>query len=283
MSGGIALTIDSADRLHAGWSMFNQAGFGEVVYYTRSEDQGQTWERPLLVGIKAESDYESDWLNIATVGDNQVYLVWTGIGRPPGRIYRISKDSGLSFTEPIPFMNGWVGETESPRMVVDSGGTVHLFTPARDRETSRISGVHYLYWLGRFWSEPLLLEGPGENPSSYGALRMTATISLGSEIFAFWIDEGRGEIFGVNGRSNSSIQPATPFVPTLDDSLINDRHVDEAGSGSQDNLLQPTPVTPDFTGSTPQSSGASSTIMLAILFPLIFISIVASIHLRRRR
>jgi hypothetical protein len=209
VSGGIAVYIDARDNLHAGWSMFNREGFGVVIYYTRSSDSGATWSTPFVVGEKAETDYEADWLNIAVVGENRIHLVWTGIGRPPGRIYRTSFDGGMTWTPATPFMEGLVGETESPRMVVDSAGVVHLFTPARTVTTD--TGVRYAYWAGQTWTRPTKIPGPPPDPGAYPALGLTATINLGNQIWVAWYDQPKGEVFVTHGESGAPVVAPTSF------------------------------------------------------------------------
>jgi len=211
VSGGTALTIDDGDGLHVGWSMYNQDGFGVAVYYACSRDGGQTWSTPLVVGEKAEDDYEADWLNIATVGMDRIFLVWTGIGRPPGRIYRLSTDGGETWTPPTPFMEGMVGETESPRMIVDSASTVHLFTHARVDTGDRTTGIRYLYWTDHGWSAPYLIPGPPPDPRRYGGFRDTATVRLGNQLFDAWYDQALGEILVVHGESGAPALSPVPF------------------------------------------------------------------------
>jgi len=211
VSGGTALTIDEADGLHVGWSMFNEDGFGVAIFYTQSHNGGLEWNEPFIVAEKGPDDYEADWLNIATVGRDTIMLVWTGIGRPPGRSYRYSLDGGQTWTPPTHFMEGLVGETESPRMVVDTLGTVHLLTPARRDTGERTSGTRYLTWRDEEWSQPYLIPGPAGKVTRYGGLRHTTTIRLGYEIFDAWYDEGLGEIWVVRGLVDAPEIVPRPF------------------------------------------------------------------------
>lgn len=212
VSGGIAMHVDSRDRLHVGWSMYNRDGFGVIVYYTQSDNGGATWSTPFIVGEKAETDYEADWLNIATADDNRVHLVWTGIGFPPGRLYRTSFDGGNTWTPATQFMEGMVGETESPRMVTDSAEIVHLFTPLRTVTTD--TGIRYAYSAGPEWTAPFKIPGPPPDPGAYPALRVSATLNLGNQIWVAWYDEPRGEIFVVSGESGAPAIAPVPLVPS---------------------------------------------------------------------
>lgn len=222
VSAGIAFTIDKMDHLHAGWSMYNGEGFSAAVYYTQSVDGGMSWRTPLIVGQKAETDFDASWLNIATASEGQVFLVWTGIGKPPGRIYRTSSDGGLTWTPATPFMEGLVGGTGSPRMVVDSAEIVHLLTPARAYGTD--SGVRYLYWLGQDWTAPAKIPGPPPDPGFYPALQLTATANLGNQIWMAWTDQLKGDIFVTNGESGASATAAISFVaPPQNDDMIEPR------------------------------------------------------------
>lgn len=286
VSGGVAFTIDKMDHLHAGWSMYNREGFGVVVYYTQSVDGGMSWRAPLIVGEKAETDYEADWLNIATVGEGQIFLVWTGIGRPPGRIYRTSSDRGLTWTPATPFMEGLVGETESPRMVVDGAGVVHLFTPART--VTADSGVRYSYWTGQNWGEPVKIPGPPPDPGAYPALRVTAAVSQGNRIWVAWYDEPKGEIFVTHGDSGAPILDPLPFssAPNMGEQpALSAQTTPEPGQSTSTPPPQPTRVQFDMVTSSPANSQTSSMDMLivSVIPSVLVVTVIVGLFVSKRR
>lgn len=286
VSGGVAMHIDAQDNLHVGWTMFNQDGFGVIIYYAQSSDGGVTWSPPFIVGEKAETDYEADWLNIATVGEDRIHLVWTGIGRPPGRVYRTSLDGGETWTPATPFMEGLVGETESPRMVVDSAGAVHLFTPARTVTTD--TGVRYSYWTGQDWTTPTKIPGPPPDPGAYPALRLTATVNLGNQIWVAWYDEPKGEVFVTNGESSAPVVAPVPFVvPPQNDDALAQEDLNRTSQPTPTIAISPVParVLPETTPSdAAQKKINLMTLLIVSILPstAVVVAVMVGIAAKRR-
>lgn len=196
VASSVAFSIGDDDVLHAGWTLNNREGFGEYIIYTRSEDRGQSWAPPTIIATRGNEDYEADWLALKAQKDGQIVLVWAGRGYPPGRSYRVSHDNGHTWEPPIPFMPGLVGETENIRIVADTYGNAHLFTPARssNAELAYGSGMRHLCWDGSVWTSPELLPGPPEKPVYYGGLATAATVRLGNEFFVAYHDQGKGSV-----------------------------------------------------------------------------------------
>jgi hypothetical protein len=198
----VALAVSPQGVLHLGWTMNDGEGFGAYIVYAQSTDDGRTWIPSVTVARRGEADYEADWLSIASRAGGQVLLVWAGIGRPPGRSYRLSSDGGLTWQPPQQFMFGLVGETEATRMVQDGLGNTHLFTPARsgDALLASGSGMRHLCWDGLDWTDSELLPGPLEKAGRYGGLATTAAVRLGNEFLVAYHDQGNGSIEVFHGH-----------------------------------------------------------------------------------
>jgi len=209
----VVLAVGGDGDLHVGWTMNDGEGFGVYILYTQSLDGGQTWTKPVVVAERADGDYEADWLSIAPRGDDQVLLVWGGVGNPPGRSYRLSTDGGLTWHPPVHFMRGLVGETEAIRMVSDGQGNTHLFTPARssDEALAHGSGMRHLCWDGISWTQPELLPGPSEKPERYGGLATSAAVRLGNEFFVAYHDQGKGSVEVFHGLLDIPSQQPSVF------------------------------------------------------------------------
>lgn len=209
VAGSVTLVTDSADGLHAAWVLHNQAGFGEIILYASSTDGGRTWSPPQIIAEKGEDDYDVDWPGLAVTQERIVVAAWSGVGRPPGRSYRVSLDGGQTWAPIIHFMEGMVGETENIPMPVDNAGRVHLFTPART--TTNDSGVRYLMWEpgSASWSEPYKIPGPLPNPAAYPALRVSAAVRLGHQLVVAWHDEPNGKVLFSCG--DTGLAPLAPL------------------------------------------------------------------------
>jgi len=283
VSGGTVLTIDEADRLHVGWTMFNADGFGVIVFYAQSRNGGLSWSEPMVVDEKGPDDYEADWMNIATVGTDTIMLVWIGVGHPPGRSYRYSLDGGQTWTPPTHFMEGLVGETESPRMVVDSASTIHLLTPARRDTGDRTSGTRYLTWSKGFWSDPFLIPGPAGKERRYGGLRHTTTIRLGHEIFDAWFDEGLGAIWVVRGIVDAPVLDPLPFLKLERSSEEKDEEVAAPGPQATPSLSPDIPISVEPLPSSSDSDKDTLKVVLGGTLPAFLITLlVFFVYIRRK-
>ncbi len=275
----VALSLDPAGHLHAGWTLNDSEGFGRYIMYARSSDGGESWSPAFTLAQRdLAADYEVDWLSLATDRLGQLVAVWTGYGRPPGRSYRVSGDGGLTWAPKVDFMPGLVGETEATQMVADSQGGVHLFTPCRT--TTSDTGVRYLYWDGAAWTQPVKLPGPEGRYEAYGALATTAAIRLRSEIFVAYHDQGQGTIevtYGVTGAPPDAplVFPTDAEAPTREPQRSETLPMLEA-------MASPTPVGGRISVAEPAGRASVSPLVTAALSAS-GVGAIAVLMARRRR
>ncbi len=194
---------DGRGRLHVVWQTDQKDGYGQAAYYARSTDGGITWSKPLQLGYREPQGYDVSWPAIASIGDSELHLIYLGGGTLRyGRMHRISRDGGETWSEPNHILTDMEGINGYDIPLVDSAGGLHLVINMRTRNT-QLGGLYYARWLGNEWSpvvpiatEPLLV------PSAHW---MAATMSMGDEIHIVWnsnfvVDRGAGEIGYIRGK-----------------------------------------------------------------------------------
>jgi hypothetical protein len=120
------MAIDNEGRLHVVWSV-GQApdAYPPVgVYYSRSNNEGENWTVPILLGGVDEGQPA-----IAVFNDD-VHVLWNGDAAKRGRYYRYSEDAGESWgsvevLSPPSSQGGRGGLQRPPAIVVDNLGNVH--------------------------------------------------------------------------------------------------------------------------------------------------------------
>jgi hypothetical protein len=187
VSGGVSLVVDQNNRLHVGWTMYGNQGYGQVIFYARSLDGGTTWNEPFLVDEKLDTDYEKDWIAISLTGPDTVHLAWVGRDRVPGRSYRFSADGGRTWSPIEDLMDGYRGENRTISMVTDISNTIHLFSSARTGGNDTL--VRYLTWQKGEWGpvSPVDLETAGQHA-------VVADIVSGNRLVIAWEEFTTGEI-----------------------------------------------------------------------------------------
>jgi hypothetical protein len=60
----IQLELDPEGTLHAVWSLMNNEGLGEAVYYASEDLLKEDWSEPLLIAAREGIDYAADWPSI---------------------------------------------------------------------------------------------------------------------------------------------------------------------------------------------------------------------------
>ena len=191
----IELTLDKEQNLHAVWSIMNERGLGEKVYYARRDVSTGQWSEPFLIAAREGNDYAADWGSIIEYKDLLIIMYMDGTipaGIPPTRWMRTSKDGGRTWTEPVqPFPH--VGENGIAVMLIDSSNELHILLANRVGEPA-IGGLWHGVWLGSSWSDlemvtartPQEALASGAYADGNSASRPTAVISQGNVILATW-------------------------------------------------------------------------------------------------
>lgn len=138
------IKVDPLGRIHIVWeeAMLPQGVPGVGLFYSYSEDGGQTWSDPAIFS-QAEGEYTQP--SLAVLEDNSVHRFWNGRASTRGRYHQWSKDGGKTWSATIEFipkdMGG--GQTGFPRHAIDSSGRLHL--------VSGTEAVTYRIWSKDQW------------------------------------------------------------------------------------------------------------------------------------
>lgn len=195
------IAIDDRARLHVAFRYGNPAS--KAVYYTRSDDGGQSWLSPLQVDQvdgRYEEPYSPNAMTIATVGDDQVHLVWLGPPRAH-RWHQWSADGGDTWSPAAPISTDLRLSTWPSSVAEDSLGRLHLMSLGRGSVLP--FGLYHTYWHDRQWS-PLV------QVVDWGDQRVELAITQGNMLHAIWDHniDGRFSIW------TSQLKLDAPSVPS---------------------------------------------------------------------
>lgn len=208
------LLLEPPNRIYASWTEWDDSGNGQAIVFTRSLDNGATWERARPLDVTIGLEYERDWNNMALIGDGQIVSIWEGGWRAyRGAMY--SYDAGVTWTEPIDVFPWLIGDNGSVEFVRDSNNVLHVFLANRVREGNLNRGEraglwHSVWEGGTRWREPNLasLRGNDENMTN-----PKVTIVNGNRIVAAWYRSQVFEIIVMTGRiENAPEIPSSAWV-----------------------------------------------------------------------
>ena len=217
----VKIITDGAGRLHAVWQTNESAGFGQAVYYARSQDGGKSWSSPLQMGYRGPGDFDVGWPYITARGDSELHLIYNAGPSHVGRFHRISRDGGETWSNPLHVITEMEGINGYIVPIVDGAGQMHLIINMRTVAT-QVVGIYYAHWLETDWSPvvPLATESP-YGPSAHFA---AATVRLGNEVHVVWTTGRGAEIWHLQGTmpgvtpapalTKPSLAAATPTPTT---------------------------------------------------------------------
>ncbi|MCC6955726.1 MAG: exo-alpha-sialidase [Anaerolineales bacterium] len=208
------LLFEAPHNLYASWVLWDETGIGRRIYFTRSLDNGLTWEEPRILTEKLEGEFERNWNSLALLGPNHIMALWEG-GYRAYRHAQYSTDGGQTWSEPVdtfPFLIGDNGFVEYAR---DSNNVLHAFLAQRVREgTSASSDIeiealwHSVWEGGDRWRDPILASLRGDS------LHMTnpkVVIINGNRVVATWYQSRIFDVFVMTGVIRNA--PESPSIP----------------------------------------------------------------------
>jgi hypothetical protein len=224
------LMIDKEGVLHATWTRFGSDGNGKNIYYSQSQDSGQTWTKPFEVAAWQPGWYEVDWLSAGVVG-KEIHVVWEGSSDIAALNERISPDGGLTWGEARQILANVRGENGFTDLVVDSANQLHLLVVQRGDANAITQGVWHTVWESDHWQDPILIGTT--NIGLYSQLTRLSTSSLtdtmrgilsgnglryqrtalvnGNELFVVVVNEWDGEIWGTHTTLTSPRIDPQPY------------------------------------------------------------------------
>jgi len=184
------ISVDGRGRIHVTWTEYQiPEGWPPLgQWYIRSEDNGEIWDNAIKIGVGEQGQG-----TVATIGDDQIHLVWRGSSGAGNSYHQWSQDggknwSGLTIFDPDGGFSG--GHT----MAADSSGNLHLV---------RGDGG-YQVWQNRSWSPvPALFADSGETG--------TLAIGLGNQVH--WVNTTPSSSKSAEVRHRLCLSDSPPIDP----------------------------------------------------------------------
>lgn len=214
------ILTEDPDKVYVTWTEWDLTGNGQLLYFVRSLDGGDSWDDPVLLARRVGNDYERDWGNLVLLGENHVASVWEG-GFRAYRQAMYSEDAGATWSKPIDILPGLIGENGFALFAEDSLDRTHLFVAQRIREGNPQNlvgglGLWHSIWDGGSsqWTRPVLSGG------QYDMVNPSVAVINGNEVVAAWTSNTHHEIMVMNGelldtpQSEPQLWPAPTAVKT---------------------------------------------------------------------
>jgi len=276
------LIVDNQGNLYTTWSEWNQSGNGQAIYFSRSLDNGESWEKPITLTKRVGSEYERDWNSIALLEPDTLVSIWEG-GWRAYRNIMYSYDGGVTWTEPVDAFPGVIGENGFVEFARDSENTLHMFFANRTREGNSIKtgeGLWHSVWLGKEnWSEPIL-SSPNIN-----MLNPKAVIVNGNQVVVTWYVGKDNEIMVMTGeipniasipqKTSLSSPTEVPLTPPQTLSYTNTQATPNMSQITENNDTKPnsTVINLDQTPTNKPSAGLIAGVGLSLIAIIGFASI----------
>lgn len=217
MAAYISSHVDTKGQVHAVWTLANDSGNGDAIYYARLGEDHITWSTPVILAAKTEENANT----ASVIEHNGEIIVVYHNDTPPVRYFRRSPDGGNTWTDPVRAFEGWEGSNGPAVLLHDSANNLHaLFgnrTPSTRPQSPAIHGMWHSTWQGDRWGpvQPVVSgpqvkweQGMGFDPSF-----AQAAISLGQELLVVWTTDPQGGANGVWYSRTTLNVPAIAAAP----------------------------------------------------------------------
>ena len=168
--------------LHAVWGVFNVAGQGRGIYYTRSKD-GIEWSEPNLL-VSAEEGLGTQTPAIIEY-DGVVFVFYSGISMLQ------SFDNGVTWNNPVKIFPRFTGVNGTLSPVIDGNNVLHLFFGQRISGNPDIHGMWHSTFENNRWTEPMAVtKGPRvvdkQGLTGFDPYDAHAVVSQGNVLLVTW-------------------------------------------------------------------------------------------------
>jgi hypothetical protein len=287
----LSLIKDDQQVYHAAWTVVNQGGNGEAIYYAALDSPAQRWRVPVLMArLRA---YEVDWPSLVSY-DGQLIFVFND-DAPTTRYMRISDNAGRTWTDAARLFPH-EGEFGAAAFAVDSNNTLRMYLGNRIGNPA-VHGMWQSTWQNDRWSDlepvtsgPRVISLPGGN--GFDPTYPRSVVVNGNTILLVWrTDPGAGPngLWYTFRRVNAPELPAEP-LPTARPALLagsTRTALQTAQAGGADDAAGPTSTPtamPPPTETAPETSAASPNAVLLIgTIPAALLLVVVILVARLRR
>lgn len=270
----VRLAQDGAARLHLAWTdVLLPDGWPPTgAYYTRSVDDGITWEEPQQIAGEGHGQ-----LGVTTVGEDEVHLVWRSTIGGDGTFHQWSANGGQTWSAPDRHEDRG-GFSGLPSFGLDSAGTLHM----------AIGPVFSATWANRQLTPWVGLAGErlyansDQDPRWTEPERAVLAVRNGNEVHVVF-ETGICQLWHVRrslGLPSLSTQAAPPpaRTATITAQPIPDNPTADAPLPATATAASTSPILPDATEPNPTYALLIGPLSAA----LIVVSVVA-VRLTRRR
>jgi hypothetical protein len=214
------------------------------VYYSRSEDGGQTWSQPLQV-----SSVDSGYPILAAAGPDEIHLLWTGnLSGQPQLWHQWSTDGGATWSTATPLL-GLSGIAPRASLATDGAGSLYLVGIEQTAQNS--AALLYMRWDGQTWTGRESLPLGNSPDSSSGASAIVLSDGRLAVFYRVLALSGSGTSHYVLGYTDRPVQagasvtapPPTATPPPVDTVVATPAATRTAGPVATLDLNTP-PVTP---------------------------------------
>jgi len=210
------LAVGGDGTIHVAWWWSTAEFPPDGVMYIRSIDGGKTWTDLLSMEGPLQE------LDVATVGEREVHLVWSSTVPERYKWYRRSDDGGQNWTpiekwSKLGGFHGWTG------MAVDSDNILHLGIVSNHPQipAKRNEALLHMQWDGQRWSEAeiVLANAPIEGENQKNAAIAISEGNLVHLVVQYPLAANQKrpyqyDIYYSQRRVNSSYVPPKP-IPTV--------------------------------------------------------------------
>lgn len=266
----IRILLDEPNYIYISWTEWDRSGNGQAVYFTYSEDNGETWATPFPLSVRLENEYERDWNNMALLEPGHLVSIWEG-GFRAYRGAMFSYDHGKTWTTPYDVFPMLIGDNGAVQFAKDSNDRLHVFIANRVREGydfygSRLGLWHSIYQGDERWSKPTIASVYGNDDNMTNP---TVTIINGNTIVAAWYGSQIYEIFVMTGTITDA-PPVSPVPWQKKISVIQNTTLENSIAV----IENPTQEIPTYRATISNSNpptNVGNTIYISVLFSLILI------------
>ena len=282
----VHMLVVNPAKIFVSWTEWDETGNGKAIGFTRSLDDGETWDAASRLTEKKGNEYERDWNNLVYLGESRLMAIWEG-GWRAYRHAMYSDDFGETWSDPIDTFPWLIGENGTAEFATDSNGKLHLFIAQRIREgvVGRMGGEglwHSVWEGGKQWQEPSLIGGinPMVNPK--------VVIVGGNQFVATWYAPPVYEIMVMVGRIESA--PAISPRPWPTPSAASEKDQSSILLTSEPSITTTLEATSSMTISLDQTqtnltnsqSNPASLVLLGVLPSVLIITVIVIVQRHKR-
>lgn len=213
----ITLALDGQNQPHAVWSLVNQQGFGDSIFYATYSSASDTWQPPHNFATWLPEEGQPSSVAPAIYA-YQTYLFasYLDINQVEGAVthtFHTSTDGGNTWSEGQQLFPDYVGTSGRTLFAIDSTDALHMFFAHRTGNPA-IHGLWHSRWQNERWQAPVpVLSGFGSNDPPFDPNTPRGVMSQGNTILLTWITDPGVADEGVWYTFTSLDVPELPVEP----------------------------------------------------------------------